>query len=84
MRVVRHKNWKLLPREDTPMITSDECQHHLRELREWLAAHPAPASTPAREKLPWFQSMMRARRDRERELDRWIQRATVIADGGDR
>ena len=66
------------------MNTSDECQHHISELREWLAAHPAPASTPAREKLPWFQSMAQARRDREIALDRWIQIATVIADGGDR
>jgi hypothetical protein len=63
---------------------SQEAQRNLMELREWLAANPAPASTPAREKLPWFQSMAQARRDRERELDRWIQRATVIADGGDR
>ena len=66
----------------TTETPSEECQRHMRELREWLAAHPAPASTPAREKLPWFQSMMRARRDRERELDRWIEIAAKIARGG--
>jgi hypothetical protein len=60
------------------MITSDECQHHIRELRKWLADNPAPASTPAREKLPWFQSMMRARRDREISLNRWITKAQMM------
>jgi len=58
-----------------------EAERHISELREWLAANPAPAATPAREKLPWFQSMMRARREREIALDLWIQRA---ADEGDR
>ena len=52
------------------MTPSEECQSHLRELREWLRIHPP--------KPYWTDDQHRARRDRERELTRWVEVATRL------
>ena len=55
------------------MTESEECQSHLRELREWLRVHqPKPY---------WSPEQHQARRDRQAALDRWIAVATRIAKG---
>ncbi len=53
-------------------LVPTEADHHIAELARWLRDRPMPKLTPAREDLPWFRQMARARADRETALNRWV------------
>ena len=48
-----------------PTSVTAEAQRHLRELRDWLAAHPNPSTYQGRQ----------AKHDREVALARWLRLA---------
>jgi hypothetical protein len=65
------------PTERDPSNLMDNAQHHIRELRDWLAAHPSLTTAQGRV----------ARADRERSLAYWLKvlaREDVASQGGAR